>query len=71
MKYEDIKVGMKVKINLDETDILFDGEYNNREGIVCSVEEESNSYCIGVNVEMLSREIDADVGFKPSELEAV
>jgi len=70
MEYEDIKVGMRVKINIEEDD--YDVNlYNGREGRVSSIEDETEEYSIGVDVEMLSGEIDYDVGFKPSELEAV
>ena len=72
MKYEDIKVGMRVKINLDKEDALYSDQYDQREGTVVFIGKlEDDEYCIDVNVKMFTGEIEAGVMFKPSELSVV
>ena len=72
MEYENIKVGMRVKINLDKEDVLYSDQYDQREGTVAFIGElEDDEYCIDVNAEMFTGEIEAGVLFKPSELSVV
>ena len=72
MEYNEIEVGMRVKINLDKNDKEYSEEYDGREGTVAFVgEPDYDEYCIDVNVVMLTGEIEVGILFKPSELEAV
>lgn len=71
MKYEDIKVGMKVKIHMDEEGELYNRDYQDKYGIVANIDRVDIEYPIGVNVTVHENDVDVDVGFEPDELEEV
>ena len=71
MEYEEVKVGMRVKINLDKNEECYSEEYDGREGKVDYIDVDEPEYSIEVNIEMLNGKIETGIMFKPSELEAV
>jgi len=72
MEYENIKVDMRVKINLDKKEEYYNEEYDGREGRVFFVgNKDDDEYCVDVNVEKLDGKVEVGILFKCSELEEV